>query len=83
MIVKDLYIKGSTHSPVPLDDPDRIEFRIIADENMAVTKDGIALYSVIDADSAEGWYEVPYMDMNPDDPSDSIELAVSRLESVI
>ena len=83
MIVKDLYIKGSTHSPIPLDDPDRIEFRIIADENMAVTKDGIALYSVIDADSAEGWYEVPYMDMNPDDPSDSIELVVSRLESVI
>lgn len=32
-------------------------FRIIADEGKAVTKDGVNLYSVIDTDSAEGYYE--------------------------
>lgn len=32
--------------------------RIIADKGKAVTKDGVNLYSVIDADSADGFYEV-------------------------
>lgn len=33
-------------------------FRIIADEGKAVTKDGINLYSCIDTDRKNGWYEV-------------------------
>lgn len=33
-------------------------FRIIADEGKLVTKDGENLYSVIDVDSTEGYYEV-------------------------
>lgn len=33
-------------------------YRIIADEGKAVTKDGINLYTVVDVDNAEGWYEV-------------------------
>ena len=32
--------------------------RIVADEKKRITKDGVTLYSVIDADSDEGFYEV-------------------------
>lgn len=32
--------------------------RLVADEGKALTKDGENLFSVIDVDSDEGWYEV-------------------------
>lgn len=32
--------------------------RIIADEGKKITQDGEKLYSVIDQETAEGWYEV-------------------------
>lgn len=32
--------------------------RIVADEKKRITKDGVTLYAVIDADSAEGFYKV-------------------------
>lgn len=32
--------------------------RIIADENKLITNDGANMFSCIDTDSAEGWYEV-------------------------
>jgi hypothetical protein len=49
---------GITDSPNKPDCEYTERVRIIADEGKAVTKDGENLYSVIDADSAEGFYEV-------------------------
>ena len=36
----------------------KIDNKLIADDGMAVTMDGVELYSCIDVDSTEGWYEV-------------------------
>ena len=55
---------GTTVSPNAPDGAYTILFRIIADEGMAVTKDGQNLYSVIDTETIEGYYEVE----NPDLP---------------
>ena len=33
-------------------------YRIIADEGMLVTRDGKELYSVIDTEIGDGWYDV-------------------------
>lgn len=55
---------GTTVSPnAPYGDYTTL-FRIIADEGMAVTKDGQSLYAVIDTEAIEGYYEVK----NPDLP---------------
>ena len=32
--------------------------RIVADDNKRITKDGENLYTVIDQETADGWYEV-------------------------
>ena len=55
---------GTTVSPNAPDGAYTILFRIIADEGMAVTKDGQSLYAVIDTEAIEGYYEVE----NPDLP---------------
>ena len=34
------------------------KLRLIADEGKALTKDGEKVFSCIDVDSADGWYEV-------------------------
>lgn len=34
------------------------KFRVIADEGMLVTQDGMNLTPVVDVDSVDGWYEV-------------------------
>ena len=55
---------GTTVSPNAPNGAYTIMFRIIADEGMAVTNDGQTLYSVIDTETIEGYYEVE----NPDLP---------------
>ena len=49
---------GITVSPDKPDSDYTELFRIIADEGMAITKDGENLCSAIDTDSTEGYYEV-------------------------
>ena len=34
-------------------------YRVIADEGMAVTRNGEDLYSVVDTDIKDGWTEIP------------------------
>lgn len=75
MQVKNLYVKGSIHSIVPLEEYNRIAYRVIADDGMAVTLNGTNLYPAIDVDSADGWYEV----MSPEDSD--IEGVISELEA--
>lgn len=63
MIIKNLYkyIRedgGITVSPIKPDCEYTESFRLIADENKCVTIDGEALFSCIDVETAEGWYEV-------------------------
>lgn len=49
---------GITDSPNKPEGEYTERVRVVADEGKAVTRDGKSLYSVIDADSAEGFYEV-------------------------
>lgn len=49
---------GITVSPIKPDCEYTECIRLIADENKAVTKDGENLFSVIDVDTLDGWYEV-------------------------
>ena len=63
MEIKNLYKYkredgGTTVSPVMPDVECEPMYRVIAAEGMAVTKDGVNLYPVIDTDDTEGWYEV-------------------------
>ena len=58
MIIKDLYCKGDVQSPNPIENPDRMRVRLIADEGKALTIDSENFYSCIDVDSADGWIEV-------------------------
>ena len=49
---------GVTVSPVK-PDCDYVEcVRLVSDEGMALTKDGVNLTSCVDTDSTDGWYEV-------------------------
>ena len=63
MIVKELYCyereKGKV--TVSTEKPDReysLRFRLIADEDKELTKDGVNFTTCIDVDSTEGGYEV-------------------------
>ena len=63
MIVKELYCyereKGKV--TVSTEKPDceyTLRYRLIADENKVLTKDGVNFTTCIDVDSTEGWYEV-------------------------
>lgn len=49
---------GITDSPIKPEGEYTERVRVVADKGKAVTRDGKSLYSVIDADSAEGFYEV-------------------------
>lgn len=49
---------GTTVSPNEPDELFTNKLRLIAEDGKRLTKDGKKLYSVIDAESAEGWYEV-------------------------
>ena len=63
MIVKELYcyerevgkVTVSTEKP---EGDYSLRFRLIADENKELTKDGENFTGCIDVDSTEGWYEV-------------------------
>lgn len=63
MIIKPLYRYkrengGVTVSPEkPQGDCEEL-VRIVAEENKLITKDGVNMFSCIDTDTAEGWYEV-------------------------
>lgn len=55
---------GVSISPkIPLDSPYTRFTRIIADEEKALTKDGVKIAYSVDVESADGWYEI-------DDPRD-------------
>ena len=63
MIVKELYCYERetgkiTHSPEKPDREYSLRFRLIADEDKELTKDGENFTTCIDVDSTEGWYEV-------------------------
>lgn len=63
MTVKTLYrfIREGGGVTVSLEKPDVSYtelYRLIADEGKAVTQNGIDLYSVLDVESTEGWYEI-------------------------
>lgn len=49
---------GVTDSPKKPQGEYTERVRLVADKKKRITKDGVNLYSVIDADSAEGFYEV-------------------------
>lgn len=49
---------GVTDSPKKPSGEYTERVRIIAGEKKRITKDGVTLYAVIDADSTEGFYEV-------------------------
>lgn len=50
--------------------------RIVADQGKLVTQDGENLFFVIDADNANGWYEVDA----PETSEEELEQAVSATE---
>lgn len=54
---------GVTVSPVEPDCEYEEMVRLVADEGKVLTQDGENFTSCVDADSAEGWYEVD--DLNP------------------
>ena len=66
MTIKELYKYKEGNRTIVTPDPERVpkgvsviqEFRLIADEGKAVTKDGENLYPCIDVKSIDGWYEV-------------------------
>ena len=49
--------------------------RLVADENKSLTIDGENLYSVIDTDLAEGWYEI--------DTPETVEVASESVMEVM
>lgn len=49
---------GVTVSPVKPEGEYEPMYRLVADEGMALTKDGENLTSCADVESVEGWYEV-------------------------
>lgn len=49
---------GVTVSPVKPEGEYTEAYRLVADEGMALTKDGVDLTTCTDADDMEGWYEV-------------------------
>lgn len=53
---------GTTVSPVKPEGEFEENFRLIADEGMALTKDGVNYYDCIDVDSTDGWKEVEYQE---------------------
>ena len=53
----------SISQKIPLDAPYTSFTRIIADEEKALTKDGVKIAYCVDVESTEGWYEI-------DDPRD-------------
>lgn len=63
MQIKNLYKYerlegGETVSPIKPDVPYTLMYRVIADEGMLVTRNGIDTYPCIDTYDNDGWYEV-------------------------
>lgn len=63
MIIKELYRyeREAGKITVSLEKPDceyTVKFRLIADEDKELTKDGENFTTCIDVDDTEGWYEV-------------------------
>lgn len=76
MIVKNLYKyqrKDDGYDISPIKPEEGIEYtlmyRLIASEGKALTNDGETLYSCIDVESKEGWYEVD----SPEPENDILE----------
>ena len=59
---------GVTVSPVRPEGEYEPMYRLVADEGMALTKDGENLTSCADVNSTEGWYEVEM----PEDDSGTV-----------
>ena len=73
MTIKTLYRYkredgGVTVSPEKPNCEYEEHYRLIADENKALTNNGTDLYPVVDVDGIDGWYEV-------DAPKETIEEA--------
>lgn len=65
MIIKELYRfereEGKiTVSPIKPDCEYTLRYRLIAEEDKMLTKDGENFTTCIDVESPEGWYEVEY-----------------------
>lgn len=63
MFIKELYCYEREEGKVTVstEKPDceyTLRYRLIADENKVLTKDGENFTTCIDVDSTEGWYEV-------------------------
>ena len=58
---------GVSVSPVKPEGEYAPMYRLVADEGMALTKDGEHLTSCADVNSTEGWYEVEMPEEEPDD----------------
>ena len=64
---------GVTVSPVKPEGEYEPMYRLVADEGMALTKDGENLTSCADVESVEGWYEVATEDGEAIDPNEATE----------
>ena len=64
---------GVTVSPVKPEGEYEPMYRLVADEGMALTKDGENLTSCADVESVEGWYEVAIVDGEAIDPNEATE----------
>lgn len=53
---------GIDVSPIKPDADYTDLYRLVADEGKALTQDGIDTYMCIDTASAEGWFEVDYVE---------------------
>ena len=63
MIVKELYYyeRETDKFTVSIDKPDceyALRYRLIADEDKKITKDGVNFTTCIDVESTDGWYEI-------------------------
>lgn len=78
MTIKEIYYyereKGKiTVSPEKPDMEYQINFRLIADSEKILTKDGLYFTSCVDVISPDGWYEVD-LDDNRHEPSEPSEI---------
>lgn len=53
---------GITVSPVKPEGEYEENFRLIAEEGMALTQDGVNFFACVDVDSTDGWEEVEHQE---------------------
>ena len=72
---------GQTNSPIEPDMAYELAYRLIAEEGMGLTKDGIEIVQCIDVPTTDGWYEVPLpLD---EDGNINTEQLLSELEGLL